>query len=61
VHDQADHAEHETEEFDERIAYAIEYYLGVKLTVWSDGFTEERPGRFKRVAFDKMVGVAVVD
>ncbi|MFB3166584.1 YolD-like family protein [Neobacillus sp. 179-C4.2 HS] len=72
--------EYETEEFDQRIAYAMESKLAVKLTVWEEGFTEDitgkvhyvdlitkqlrfevKPGEFERVAFDKVVGVAVVD
>lgn len=32
--------DYQMQEFDERIAYAMEYHLPVKLTVWSDGFTE---------------------
>ena len=36
--------EHQTEEFDLRIAYAIEYNHAVKLTVWDDGFTQEING-----------------
>jgi hypothetical protein len=37
--------EHEAEEFDQRICNAMEYILQVKLTVWSDGFTEDITGR----------------
>jgi hypothetical protein len=36
--------EYEAEEFDLRIAYAMENNLAVKLTIWSDGFTEELTG-----------------
>jgi hypothetical protein len=36
--------EYQTEEFDLRIAYAMEYRHSVKLTVWSDGFTAEVTG-----------------
>jgi YolD-like protein len=35
---------YELEEFDQRICYAMEYHLAVKLTVWDDGFTEEVTG-----------------
>lgn len=31
--------EYEKEQFDQRIAHAMEYSLAVKLSVWSDGFT----------------------
>ncbi|PGY09148.1 YolD-like family protein [Bacillus sp. AFS031507] len=34
-------SEFDTEEFDIRIAYAMEYNLAVKLSVWDDGFTSE--------------------
>ncbi|MDR7078592.1 hypothetical protein J2Y03_003644 [Neobacillus niacini] len=37
--------EHQTEEFDLRIAYATEYNHAVKLTVWDDGFTHDITGR----------------
>lgn len=37
--------EHQTEEFDLRIAYATEYNHAVKLTVWDDGFTYDITGR----------------
>jgi hypothetical protein len=37
--------EHQTEEFDLRIAYATEYNHTVKLTVWEDGFTHDITGR----------------
>jgi hypothetical protein len=37
--------DYQTQEFDERISYAMEYRFPVKLTVWSDGFTEEIKGR----------------
>ncbi|MFB3167458.1 YolD-like family protein [Neobacillus sp. 179-C4.2 HS] len=37
--------EHQTEEFDLRIAYATEYNHAVKLTVWEDGFTHDITGR----------------
>ena len=33
------------EEFDQLICYALEFSLPVKLTLWSDGFTEEITGR----------------
>jgi hypothetical protein len=36
--------EYETEVFDQRICYAMEYNLAVKLTVWTDGFLEEFKG-----------------
>ncbi|MEH7301907.1 YolD-like family protein [Neobacillus drentensis] len=37
--------EHQTEEFDLRIAYATEYNYVVRLTVWDDGFTHDIIGR----------------
>ena len=37
--------ENQTEEFDLRIAYAMEYNHAVKLTIWDDGFTHEMTGR----------------
>ncbi|MEH7343851.1 YolD-like family protein [Bacillus sp. JJ1532] len=37
--------EHEAEEFDLRIIYAMEYDHSVKLTVWEDGFTFDITGR----------------
>ncbi|WP_251026640.1 MULTISPECIES: YolD-like family protein [unclassified Bacillus (in: firmicutes)] len=37
-------SEFDTEEFDQRIAYAMEYSLAIKLTVWADGFTTELTG-----------------
>src|SRR4051794_23883735 len=37
--------EHQTEEFDLRIAYATEYNHLVKLTIWDDGFTHDMTGR----------------
>ncbi|MFP5111591.1 YolD-like family protein [Bacillaceae bacterium C204] len=42
-------SEFDTEEFDMRIAYAMEYNLAVKLTVWTDGFKEELKGRVHNV------------
>lgn len=72
--------EYEREEFDRRIAYAMEYWLAVKLRIWDDGFISEiagrihyvdpitkqlrvemKPGDFKRIAFEDVVGVSVVD
>jgi hypothetical protein len=72
--------EYQTEEFNQQIAYAMEYKLAVKLTVWEDGFTKEmtgqihkvdpithqlrvevKPGEFEPVAFEDVVGVAVLD
>ncbi|MDR4948130.1 YolD-like family protein [Neobacillus cucumis] len=72
--------EHQTEEFNLRIAYATEYNHAVKLTVWDDGFTHDitgrvhyvepithklqikvKPGEFERVAFDRVVGVKVLN
>lgn len=41
--------EYQTEEFDLRIKYAMEYKHAVKLTVWSDGFTADYTGRIHRV------------
>ncbi|MGG3564971.1 YolD-like family protein [Neobacillus rhizosphaerae] len=37
--------EHETEEYDLRIAYAMEYGHAVKVTIWHDGFTHYTAGR----------------
>ncbi|MGG1677722.1 YolD-like family protein [Neobacillus sp. NRS-1170] len=37
--------EHEAEEFDLRIIYAMEHNHLVKLTIWVDGFTKELAGR----------------
>jgi hypothetical protein len=37
--------EHEAEEFDLRIIYAMEYGHAVKLTIWDDGFTSDITGR----------------
>jgi hypothetical protein len=42
-------SEFDTEEFDQRIAYAMEYKLTVKLSVWADGFTTEITGNINRV------------
>jgi hypothetical protein len=39
--------EHQTEEFDLRIAHATEYNHVVKLTVWHDGFTHDNTGRVR--------------
>lgn len=36
---------YELEEFDSRIAYAMEYNLAVIITIWLDGFTSEIKGR----------------
>ncbi|MFJ5717229.1 YolD-like family protein [Neobacillus sp. NPDC093127] len=52
--DQARHAkpildEYQTEEFDLRIKYAMEYKRAIRLTVWTDGFTTDYTGRIKRV------------
>ena len=41
--------EYQAEEFNQRIAYAMEYKLAVKLTVWADGFTTEVTGRIQRM------------
>ncbi|CRK84554.1 YolD-like family protein [Neobacillus massiliamazoniensis] len=41
--------EHEAEEFDLRIIYAMEYDHSVKLTVWDDGFTLDITGRIHYV------------
>lgn len=35
---------YQTEEFDQRIAYAMGANLAVKLTVWDDGFTADYTG-----------------
>jgi hypothetical protein len=36
--------EYEKEDYDQRIAYAMESNLPLKITVWSDGFTTELSG-----------------
>ena len=36
--------EYEREEFDQRICYAMEYNLSVKITIWTDGFTSDITG-----------------
>jgi hypothetical protein len=41
--------EYEKEEFDRSIAYAMEFNLPVKITVWNDGFTETITGRIHYV------------
>ena len=72
--------EYEKEEFDRCINYAMEYNLAVKLTLWSNGFTEiitgcihyvdpithqlrieVNPGEVEQIAFEDVVGVAVMD
>jgi hypothetical protein len=40
---------YELEEFDSRIAYAMEYNLVVKITVFDDGFTSDINGRIHYV------------
>jgi len=42
-------SEFDTEEFDQRIAYAMQYKLAVKLSVWADGFTSEITGAISRI------------
>lgn len=42
-------SEFNTEEFDQRICYAMEYNLAVRLTVWADGFTSKMTGRIHQV------------
>ncbi|MBT2722862.1 YolD-like family protein [Bacillus sp. ISL-46] len=37
--------ENQAEEFDQRICYAMEFNLAVKITVWDDGFTLDINGR----------------
>jgi YolD-like protein len=41
--------DYQTEEFDLRIKYAQEYKKAVRVTVWSDGFTEDYTGHIQRV------------
>jgi hypothetical protein len=72
--------EYEKEEFDQRICYAMEYSMSVKITIWSNGFTsditgrihfvdpishelriESKSGEFYRIAFEDVIGVAIVD
>lgn len=36
--------EYEKEKFDQRIWYATEYNLSLKITIWSDGFTSKITG-----------------
>ncbi|NHC43128.1 YolD-like family protein [Bacillus sp. MM2020_1] len=38
-------SEFDTEEFDQRICYAKEYNLAIKVTTWEDGFTSDITGR----------------
>ncbi|MBT2701582.1 YolD-like family protein [Bacillus sp. ISL-40] len=42
-------SEFDTEEFDQRIAYAMEYNFAVKLSVWTDGFTTDMTGRIHHI------------
>jgi hypothetical protein len=37
--------DYEKEEFDRRIGYAMEFHFPVKLTTWSDRFTEIKTGK----------------
>ncbi|MFJ7308814.1 YolD-like family protein [Peribacillus frigoritolerans] len=37
--------EYQKEEFDQRICYAMEFNLPVKVTIWADGFTSDITGR----------------
>jgi len=69
--------EYQAEEFDLRIAYATEYNHAVKLTAWDkrdiighvhyvDPITHEvrievKPGEFKRVTFESVVGVKILN
>ncbi|MBT2699164.1 YolD-like family protein [Bacillus sp. ISL-40] len=72
--------EYEKEEFDQRICYAMEYNLSIKITIWSNGFTSDITGRihnvdpisyqlriellggeFRRINFEDVIGVSVVD
>jgi hypothetical protein len=41
--------EYQTEEFDLRIKYAMEYKHAVKVSVWYDGFTTDYTGHIQRV------------
>ncbi|MBS4194147.1 YolD-like family protein [Lederbergia citri] len=41
--------EYEKEEFDQRICYAMEYNLSVKITIWSNGFLSNIIGRIHYV------------
>lgn len=41
--------DYEKEEFDQRICYAMEFNLTVKITIWSNGFTSEINGRIHYV------------
>lgn len=41
--------EYEKEEFDQRICYAMEYNLSVKITIWSNGFLSNSIGRIHYV------------
>ncbi|MBV7508654.1 YolD-like family protein [Bacillus sp. sid0103] len=51
-------SEFDTEEFDQRIAYAMEYKLPVKLKVWDDGFTTEITA-YRKVPFTHELRVEV--
>jgi hypothetical protein len=42
-------SEFDTEEFDQRIAYAMAYRLPVKLSVWDNGFIADITGHIHRV------------
>ncbi|MFB3160458.1 YolD-like family protein [Neobacillus sp. 179-J 1A1 HS] len=41
--------DYQTEEFDLRIKYAMEYKHAVKITVWSEGFTTDYTARIQRI------------
>jgi hypothetical protein len=41
--------QYQVEEFDNKIGYAIEFNLPVKLTLWVDGFTKDIIGRLHHV------------
>jgi hypothetical protein len=41
--------EYQTDEFDAKVCYAMEYHLAVKLTVWTDGFIKDVTGRIHNV------------
>jgi hypothetical protein len=72
--------EYEAKEFDNRLFYAMEHSLAVRLAVWVDGFTNDvfgcvhqcdpithevhielKPGEFKRIKIEDIIGAAVID
>jgi hypothetical protein len=71
---------YEKDEFDQRICYAMDSNLSVKITIWSNGFISDITGRinyvdpisnqlriellggeFRRIDFEDVIGVLVID